>query len=116
MRYLVLLFVLAGCATPEQIQARRDAEAYQQEAQRQAYRDRVYGQCRAYGFSEGTDQFRNCLMQVDQANQQQNAATRQMLLQQLIQQQNESNVRAMPYCSMLPPAIAGFRRAQGTCK
>lgn len=113
--YLVAL-TLVGCATPEQIEARRQQELAQQQAAQAAYRERVFGQCRAYGFTEGTEQFRQCLMQVDMANQQQNAATRQMILQQYLQQQNEQEIRAMPYCSSLPPVIAGYRRAQGTCR
>lgn len=110
--YLVA-FTLVGCAaTPEQIEARRQQEQAQQQAAQAAYRERVFGQCRAYGFTEGSAEFRQCLMQVDMANQQQNAATRQIILQQMLQQQYQS----MPLCSSLPPFTSGYRRAEGTCR
>lgn len=84
---LVIAALIAGCASTEQMAARNIYEAQQLAAQREQYRQRVMAQCRAYGFSDGTDEYRKCLMQVDMANQQQNEAGRQMLLQQYINQQ-----------------------------
>lgn len=69
---------IAGCATPEQ-----------QAAQRQAYGERLQNQCRAYGFQPGTDVFAQCMMRLDQQNQSaQQAAIRQQ--QQMIRAQQES--------------------------
>ncbi|MBI2749747.1 MAG: hypothetical protein HYX43_10530 [Burkholderiales bacterium] len=113
MRYAVYLVVLlAGCATQEQIEARRQYEAEQQAAAIEAYRQQVFGQCRAYGFRDGTPEFSQCLMQVDQANQAQNAQMRAVILQQLLQQQYQQ----MPLCSSLPPGMAGWYQAQGKCR
>ena len=78
MRYLIVLFMLAGCATDDEAEAR---------AQAAAYRDGVRNQCRAYGFKDDTPEFRDCLMRIDMANRQQWEAQRQMLLQQQIYQQ-----------------------------
>jgi hypothetical protein len=119
MRYVLCLVVLlASCSsmTPEERAARRQAayEAEQQQlaAQREAYRQRLYSQCSAYGFQQGTPDFSRCLMQVDTANQQQDAQMRAVILQQLLQQQYQS----MPLCSSLPPGMAGYRRAEATCR
>ena len=117
MRYLIvllmLLLMLSGCASPEQIAARQAQEAAQRVAQQEAYRQQVFGQCRAYGFTEGTPEFRQCLMQVDQANQAQNAQMRSIILQQMLQQEYQS----MPSCSSLPPGpLTEWRRGQGTCR
>lgn len=84
MRYLVVLVVLAGCTTQAERQ-QRDYEAEQ--ARARAYTQQVDGQCRSYGFKDGTPEFRDCVMRVDTANRQQWEAQRQMLLQQYIQQQ-----------------------------
>lgn len=83
LRILSLYLLLAGCATgpdPAEV-ARQDA------ARQQAYRERIANQCRAYGFTPGTDQFRGCLMQVDMTYRQQDEALRQQILNQYIQQQ-----------------------------
>ncbi len=113
MRYAICLFVLLNaCTSPEAIRARQDREAAQQQARQEAYRQRVSGQCRAYGFQDGTPEFRNCLMQVDQANRQQNAQMRAVILQQMMQQEYQQ----MPLCSSLSPGLAGYRAAQGTCR
>lgn len=74
MRYLFVLLLLGGCATPEQ----RAADAA---AQRAAYRVKVEDTCFAYGYKPNTPEWSNCMMQVDMAYQQQNAAMRQMLIQ-----------------------------------
>jgi len=114
MRVLWLVLALLGCASEE---ARRQAlerhaaeEAAQNEAAGRAYRERVYSQCRAYGFAVGTPQFSNCLMQVDMANHQQNAQTQNIVLQQMRYEQ------AMPLCSSLSPFLAGYYKPQGRCQ
>ncbi len=114
MRYFVYLVALTlfGCATQAQIEARQEQERAQQLSAQAAYRERVFGQCRAYGFAEDSAEFRQCLMQIDMANRQQNQAMQQMILQQMIQQQYQS----LPSCSSLPPGLAGYRKAQGTCR
>lgn len=113
MRYSICLFVLlAGCASPEAIRAQQEQEAAAQQARQEAYRQQVFGQCRAYGFRDGTPEFRNCLMQVDQANQQQNAQMRAVILQQEMQQQYQQ----MPLCSSLSYSIAALSASQGTCR
>lgn len=73
----LLLLVLAGCASQAERQAR-------QEAQRQAYAERLAAQCRAYGFSYGTPEFAQCMMQLDIANQQARQ-DRQIYYQQMMQ-------------------------------
>lgn len=113
MRYAIYLCVLlAGCASPERLAALRAQEQAQAQAQQEAYNRQVFGQCRAYGFTEGTPDFRNCLMQVDQANQAQNAQIRAQILQQYLQEQSQ----ARPLCSSLPPGLDGYRRARGECR
>lgn len=79
MRFIALsLLVLAGCATDDRANHERQAAEY---------RAGVEGQCRAYGFTEGSPEFRDCLMRVDMTNRQAYEANRQMLLQQYINQQ-----------------------------
>jgi len=51
-------------------------------------------------------------MQVDMANQQQAAQTRNVVLQQMLQEQYQS----MPLCVSLPPGTSGYYRAQGRCR
>lgn len=54
---LLCLFTLA-CATPEEIQARKEAQA-------QADRET----CRSYGLKTGSEAFGSCLLQLDLARQ-----------------------------------------------
>lgn len=113
MRYVIVLFVLlSACATQEEIAAQRRHEFAQQQAAREAYREQVYGQCRAYGFVDGSPEFRQCLMQVDQANQQRNAQMNAVILQQLLHE----NEQQRPLCSALAPGMSGYYRAQGRCR
>lgn len=62
MRFIPVIlscFLLAACATPEQI-----------EAQRQQQRQEDMNTCRGYGFRVNSDAFRNCLLQIDIARTQ----------------------------------------------
>lgn len=101
MRY-VLLLLLAGCATQEELAAQHAAEQAQ-------YRNAVHAQCRGYGLTQGTTQFSECLMRVDMAY-------RQLLLDHALQEETAARTRALPYCSSLPPGLAGAYRAQGRCR
>lgn len=80
MRNLIVLLLLAGCATAEQ----KEREL---RAQEDAYWRHVFAQCRAYGHAEGSEAFKTCAMQVDLANQQQSEAQRQMLMQEYMRGQ-----------------------------
>lgn len=68
MRYLLVL-LLAGCATQEQLQERQ-----------RAYMNTLYAQCSAYGFAQGTPDFGQCLMRLDMANRQSGHAANQQLI------------------------------------
>lgn len=84
---LALTVLLAGCVNHEQRLANQRYEIEQERLQREQYRERVMGQCRAYGFKDGSPEYKNCLMQVDMANQQQDAATRRAIIQMYLMQQ-----------------------------
>jgi hypothetical protein len=106
---LFSVLVLVGCISPEERERRLQARAEQEEAQRQAYRQGIQNRCASYGFRPGTPDFSNCVMQIDQGN-------RQMLMQQMLQDESARQQRAMPYCADLPPGQAGYMRAQGRCR
>lgn len=108
----LLLAAAAGCASRDEIEARRLYEARQQAAAQEAYQQHVLAQCRGYGFREGSTEFSQCVMQVDQANRAQNSQMRAVILQQMLHQQYQQ----LPLCSSLPAGMAGYRRAQGTCR
>ena len=108
----LVLLTLASCASPEKIAAQRAYEQQQLQAQQQAYTQNLVNQCRAIGYQENTDSFRNCVLQLHTNNQQQNAQIRGVLLQEALQRQYQS----MPLCSSLPAGTAGYARAQGTCR
>ena len=110
MRYLLLLLALAGCASEEP--RRQQAERQTVAAQREAYQRSLEYRCTSYGFVRGTADFRSCLMQVDMANRQQDAKTRNAMLQQIL----EKKYGPMPSCSSLPSGLAGYHRAQGHCR
>ena len=67
---VAFLFLMGGCATPEQ----RAAQERQQAAERAAFQARIRAaiekRCKDYGFQPGTPSFSNCLMQMDQRVQQ----------------------------------------------
>ena len=119
---IALSIALSGCAskTPEERaafrQARQAEEQRQVAAQREAYRQNVYSQCRSYGFRDGSAEFNNCVMRVDMSNREQDAATRQMILQQAIQAEQVRQQRALPLCSSMGPGMAGYMRAEGSCR
>lgn len=103
MRYVVVLFVLvAGCATPEQQYA-------QQAADRAEYQRLLAQRCTSYGFTAGTLEFSNCVMQVDMS-------ARNLLLQQSLQEESMRQERALPLCSSLGPGLRGYMKAQGRCR
>ena len=60
------IWLLLGCATPEQ----RASRAWEEEQRRQAvarqFRDLIDNECRGYGFQPNTNEFANCLMKLDQ--------------------------------------------------
>ena len=112
MRYVLLAFLLAGCATPEEQGQRVRQQILQQEEQREAYTRQVVATCRAYGFIPQTPAWSNCMMQVDMANRAQNQQLQNMLLQQFLNQQPNP----MPLCSSLPPGLQGYERAGGRCR
>jgi hypothetical protein len=68
-----LSVLLASCTTPEQ-------QAQEEQAQAEAYRRYVMAQCKSYGHTPGTPDFKNCLMQVDMANRQGDRAMQNMIL------------------------------------
>ena len=104
------MLVLAGCASEEP--RRQQAERQTAAAQHEAYQRSLEYRCTSYRFVQGTADFRNCLKQVDVANRQQDARTRNAMLQQILEKQ----YGAMPLCSRLPSALAGYHRAQGHCR
>lgn len=113
----------AGCISAEQRAANEEAarrqyhaEQERQQAARQAYTDDLRRQCAAIGYTPDTDQFRQCILQLHSNNQAANAQERAVLMQQLLQGAREQQYRQMPYCSSLPAGLAGYQRAQGTCK
>ena len=110
MRYLLFLLALAGCASEEP--RRQQAERQTVAAQREAYQRSLEYRCASYGFVQGTADYRNCVVQVDMANRQQDAKTRNAMLQQIL----EKKYGAMPLCSSLPSGLAGYHRAQGHCR
>jgi hypothetical protein len=110
MRYLLFMLALVGCATEEP--RREQAERQTVAAQQAAYQRSLEYRCTSYGFVRGTADFRNCLMQVDMAYRQQDAKTRNAMLQQIL----EKKYGAMPLCSSLPSSLAGYHRAQGHCQ
>lgn len=67
---ILAMSLIAACVTPEQRYAqeqRRQAEQRAAYAQRQAL---LEGRCRGYGFEQRTAAFAQCLMKLDQAEQQ----------------------------------------------
>lgn len=112
----LLVLTLTACATPEQIAARHRAEAEYAQQQQAAYSQGLRSQCEAIGYRPDTDPWRQCLLQLHTANQQQNAQMRAVILQQYLQQQQQQQYRALPYCYNLPPGVRGYQQAQGTCR
>lgn len=67
MRALLLVLLLAGCATAEE-------RAYRQQQQRENYISSLAQRCEAYGIPKTDQRFPNCMMQLDMMVQQQKAA------------------------------------------
>lgn len=109
---IICLLLFYGCATPEQIAARRAQEQQQLEAQQRAYTQSLYSQCRAIGYQPETEGMRQCVLTLHAQNQQRATQLQGILLQEGLQRQYQS----MPLCSSLPPGTAGYARAQGTCR
>lgn len=76
MRILIfsLVVILAGCVSPEQAARNREAQAQREAAQQEAYRQAVFGQCDALGFTRGTTAHSNCALQIHNQNQANKAA------------------------------------------
>lgn len=92
MRYLFVVLMLAGCATPEQ-------RAREQQQRNYQYSQALQSRCDGYGFKRGEPAFANCLQQLDMAIRQQravreaqnDAAANAMAMQYLSGQQQELN-------------------------
>lgn len=91
MRYLIVL-LLAGCATQEQIHARQ-----------QAYVAKLAAQCDAYGFQRGSAEFSQCVMRLDMANRQSNRRALESSVDAL--NKDQSRPANMIHCS--PDGIGG---------
>jgi len=59
----LLLIFLAGCVSQEELALQRQYKAQQYQAQ-------LAGQCRSFGFTPGTPDFAQCMLQLHQANEQ----------------------------------------------
>jgi len=91
MRYLLAaLIFIGGCASPEQIAARRQAQQEEFRRGEAAYNQTLRNQCESIGYKADTDPWRQCLIQLHTANQQQNAAARAAIIQGIMQQQQQS--------------------------
>lgn len=112
----VCLLMLYGCATPEQIAAQRAYEQQQLQAQQEAYTRSLNNQCRAIGYQPETEGFRQCILTLHTQRQQEDTQMRGIILQQAIQQRQQQQYQSMPLCSSLPPGLAGYARAQGSCR
>lgn len=106
MRIALVLLLLAGCASPEQIAARQAYEAQQQEAARTAYRERLMASCESIGYTRNTDQWRQCIMQLHAQNQAQQTAYGAALI-------HGTSSRPLPPCP--PGVIGGYQRGAGRC-
>ena len=81
-----------------------------------AYWERVRARCGDYGFTPGTVEFKNCVMQLDQNVRQRQIDRENMILQQGIQNESVRQQRALPLCSQLGPGMRGYMQAQGRCR
>lgn len=109
---LASLVLLASCASPERIAELDRERALQAQQQREQYRAALQARCSAYGFQPGTEAFSNCLMQLDAANQAQDAQIRATLLQGYLERQTAT----LPSCSSRPPGLAGYEKSTGACR
>jgi hypothetical protein len=82
---LLCVAAISGCATPEQIAARRAYEAQQQEQAVAAYTEGLARQCEGIGYTRNTDPWRQCIIQIHGQNR--NTLNQAILMQQLQQQQ-----------------------------
>jgi hypothetical protein len=88
MRILTLFLCVAtmtGCATPEQIAARRAYEAQQQEQAVAAYTEGLARQCEGIGYQRQSDPWRQCIVQLHGQNR--NLLNQAILMQYLQGQQ-----------------------------
>lgn len=88
MQYATLLLVvlISGCATSEQIAQQQAYEVQQQEQRRTAYREGLQRQCRSMGFQDGTTAFSNCLLQLHTTNQQRDNALQNAVIYDMLRQ------------------------------
>lgn len=110
MKKLLLLLLLVGCASPEEIGRRRAYEAHQEREQANAYRERLMASCESIGYQRNTDPWRQCIMQLHSQNQAQATAYGAAILGGATAQP-----RVVPSCRTLPPGTAGYARARGEC-
>ncbi len=71
---VLLVTLIAGCASPERQAARREAEEQAQRNQQQNYRNWLGSTCAGYGIKYESPQMAQCMMQVDQNEQARRAA------------------------------------------
>ena len=110
--YLALVVLIGGCVSPEQAAYNRQLQAQQEQYQREAYHARLAANCDAMGFQRGTQGHSNCMLTLHQQNQ----ANMGAAAAALIQGEQLRQLQSMPSCASLPPGIAGYARAQGTCR
>lgn len=114
--------LLAGCISAEQAQVNQimnspEYQAALQQQRNQEYRDGLMAQCSRIGFQAGTEAFSNCVLQLHTTQQQQNTATRNVILQQAIEQQRQQDYRALPACPVgLAPFLRSRAISEGRCR
>lgn len=121
MRAIALLtvFCLAGCISPEQMAANQRAEEARQQQASMAYRESLFNQCRSIGYTDNTDQFRQCVLQLHAVNQQRNSAVLGAIVgaaaNAQAQEEAARRYQALPICGTFG-ALASYQRSQGQCR
>ena len=64
--WISVLIAVIGCASPEQRAAQERQQATEMALQAARIRTAMENKCKGYGFKQGTSEYANCLMQMDQ--------------------------------------------------
>ena len=107
MAVFLAAVTVAGCAQMEQ----------RRQHVQQLHMAALEGQCRSYGFTPQSDGFANCMMQVDQATQQQQAGSGAAMMAAGVALMNASQPRVLTPAPSLPVTTNCNRWANGqvTC-
>jgi hypothetical protein len=111
---IAAVILLSGCGSAERRAELARQEALQRETNQAIYMMALGERCDGFGFSRGTQQHSQCMMQLHQQNVANSGAAAAAILGGAAA--GAASIDRRPSCASLPAGMAGYQRSTGACR